>query len=159
MGHSEFVNAKFDPQQFAYISKRSTYDATTFLLHRILKHVDSRTSNSVRALMIDYSSAFNCMQPLILIYKLNNMGIYKLLQQWILNSLNMRTQYVRTKLETLIVPSISTGASQGCALSAILFILYTNDLWCNNDRCCIVKYADDTVIAGFTMTMMRNTKG
>ena len=144
-----FVNAKFDPLQFAYINKRSTDDATTFLLHRILKHVDSRTSNSVRALMIDYSSAFNCMQPHILINKLNDMGVSNLLQQWILNFLTMRTQYVRTKLETSSVLSISTGAPQGCALSAILFVLYTNDLCCNNNHCCIIKYADDTVIAGF----------
>jgi hypothetical protein len=61
----------------------------------------------------------------------------------------MRTQFVRTRLETSDVLTISTGAPQGCALSAILFVLYTNDLSCNVDHSCIIKYADDTVVAGF----------
>jgi hypothetical protein len=48
-----YVNSKFDPLQFAYINKRATDDAITYLLHRILKHVDAKSTNTVRALMID----------------------------------------------------------------------------------------------------------
>ena len=46
------------------------------------------------------------------------------------------------------VISISTGAPQGCVLSAILFIIYTNELRSRFRNCHLIKYADDTVIVG-----------
>ncbi len=42
------------------------------------------------------------------------------------------------------VISISTGAPQGCVLSAILFIIYTNELRSRFRNCHLIKYADDT---------------
>jgi len=45
--------------------------------------------------------------------------------------------------------SISTGAPQGCVLSANLFTIYEADHdFINSDCCMIMKYADDTVIVG-----------
>ena len=46
--------------------------------------------------------------------------------------------------------STSTGSPQGCVLSPILYILYTNDCQADRDRdnTSIFKYADDTVIVG-----------
>ena len=46
------------------------------------------------------------------------------------------------------VLSISTGAPQCCVLSAILFIIYTNELRSRFRNCHLIKYADDTVIVG-----------
>ena len=46
------------------------------------------------------------------------------------------------------VLSISTGAPQGCVLSAILYIIYTNELRSRFTNCHLIKYADDTVIVG-----------
>ena len=37
---------------------------------------------------------------------------------------------------------------QGCVLSPFLFVLYINDMCCDNDNIKILKYADDSVIAG-----------
>jgi hypothetical protein len=138
-----------DPFQFAYLKDRSTDDAILYLMHRITKHLDRKPSNTVRALLIDYSSAFNLMQPHILISKLSSMGVPDYLKLWIFNFLTVRPQYVQTPLEKSNLLTLSTGAPQGCALSANLFVLYTNDLQSDTEDTCIIKYADDTVVVGF----------
>ena len=43
---------------------------------------------------------------------------------------------------------MNTGAPQGCVLSPVLFILYTNSFCASNPGCQILKYADDTVVLG-----------
>ena len=55
-----------DKLQFAYQANWSTDDAIFTLIHKIGQHLDG-DSKYVRSLFIDYSSAFNTMQPHILI--------------------------------------------------------------------------------------------
>jgi hypothetical protein len=143
-----FVKEKLDPFQFAYISGRSTDDAICMHLHKLTKHLDAKSSNTVRATYIDCSSAFNIIQPHILVRKLSSMEVPKRLQLWILDYLIARPQFVRTSSEISGCITLNTGAPQGCVLSPVLFILYTNDLSWNTDRILIQKYADDTVILG-----------
>ena len=59
-----------------------------------------------------------------------------------------REQRVRINDILSTVLSISTGAPQGRVLSAILFIIYTNELRSRFRNCRLIKYADDTVIVG-----------
>ncbi|KAI3351071.1 hypothetical protein L3Q82_005638 [Scortum barcoo] len=54
-----------DPLQFAYREKTGVEDAIIFLLHRSLSHLD-RGSGAVRITFLDFSSAFNTIQPLLL---------------------------------------------------------------------------------------------
>ena len=56
----------------------------------------------------------------------------------------------RVKVQGFLSDSISinTGAPQGCVLSALLYMLYTNDCRSDNDNVQIFKYADDTAILG-----------
>ena len=143
-----YVADSFDTLQFAYINKRSTDDAACSLLHYITEHLDRKSTNTVRCLFIDYSSAFNCIQPHILIEKLNKMGVPDHMRLWILDYLSQRPQYVRTKHEHSSNLYINTGAPQGCVLSPVLFVLYTNDLQWDSEFTHILKYADDTVVVG-----------
>ena len=133
--------------QFAYSPKRSTEDAIATTLHEIGQHLD-KLSTYVRFLFIDYSSAFNTIQPSILLDKLSNYNVPANLQLWILDFLTNRKQRVRTKYETSEYITINTGAPQGCVLSAFLFTIYTNDMSMNNQDCKIIKYADDTAVIG-----------
>ncbi len=52
-----------DPQQFAYQAKRGVEDAVITMLHQVYRHLDKPRSY-VRTLFIDFSSAFNTIQPL-----------------------------------------------------------------------------------------------
>lgn len=56
--------------QFAYRAKRGVEDVVT-LLHSVLQHLD-KLKTFAKLLLIDFSSAFNTMQPHILVEKLIN---------------------------------------------------------------------------------------
>lgn len=55
-----------DPLQFAYKPGRGVDDAKLFLLASVHEHLE-RTSSYVRLLFVDFSSAFNTMQPHVLV--------------------------------------------------------------------------------------------
>jgi len=136
-----------DNLQFAYQKKRSVEDATLTLTNLIYKHLE-RPNTYARTLFIDFSSAFNTIKPHILIGKLLRLGISPSLCTFVLDFITERRQTVKigNKLSSVIV--INTGSPQGCVLSALLFILYTNDLHAHSPNCYVLKYADDTAIIG-----------
>lgn len=136
-----------DKLQFAYLPSRSTEDAINYMIHEVTQHLEV-AGTCVRCMYIDYSSAFNTMQPHLLIKTLDRYMVPARLQLLVLDFLTNRSQYVRTSTEISSTITINTGAPQGCVLSAFLFILYTNDMSMNNNECKIIKYADDTVILG-----------
>ncbi len=101
----------------------------------------------VKLLFIDFSSAFNTTQTHILVEKLiNEFGLDFSLLGWILDFLVQRTQRVKVNdcfSEWLVS---STGSPQGCVISPLLFILYTNDCKSSYRYRHIIKFADDSVI-------------
>ena len=114
------------------------------------KGMTNKNTDFIRleAPLVDYSSAFNTMQPHILINRLQEYNIPARLQLFILDFLTNRRQYVRTDTELSSTTSMNTGAPQGCVLSAFLFIIYTNALSLCSEKCKIIKYAHDTVVIG-----------
>ena len=136
-----------DKLQFAYQANRSTDDAIVTLIHDLAQHLDG-DSKYARCLFIDYSSAFNTMQPHVLIERLADYNVPASLRLFILDFLTNRQQYVRTESERSSTLTINTGAPQGCVLSAFLFIVYTNALSRCHPNCKIIKYADDTIVIG-----------
>ncbi len=58
-----------DPLQFAYQARRGVEDASSTLLNMIIKHLEGRKTH-VTLLFVDFSSAFNTIQPHVLIKKL-----------------------------------------------------------------------------------------
>lgn len=116
-----------DPLQFAYRSKRGVQDATITLLNYIYKHLES-SSNHVRLMFVDFSAAFNTIQPHLLIQRLMNIfGLEGSIVGWILDFQTCRTQRVRVNGQFSDLTVTSTGSPQGCVLSPLLYILYTND--------------------------------
>jgi len=83
-----------------------------------------------------------------MVNRLSNLHVPEILQLWVLDYLTNRTQYVRTSHERSRTRVLNTGAPQGCVLSPVLFVLYTNDLRWDSNSVFICKYADDTMITG-----------
>ncbi len=136
-----------DPRQFAYSAGRSVQDAVLTMNHEITSHLETLNSY-IRILYVDFSSAFNTIQPHLLIDKLLNMNVNSNLISWILDFLLNRTQFVSISNIKSDVLTTNTGAPQGCVLSPILFTIYTNDCQSNHRNVTIMKYADDTAIIG-----------
>ena len=68
------VKDLIDILQFASKKKRCVEDAITVLLKTVCSHLD-KPRTYTRILYIDFSSAFNTIQPHIMIKKLHNMGV------------------------------------------------------------------------------------
>ena len=133
-----------DPLQFAYKKDRGTDDATLTLLHHAFTHLDHKRS-FVRILFIDFSSAFNTIQPHGLAHKLTLAGVSAKLVLWIVNFLVERTQKVHFMNSVSSSMTTSTGSPQGTVLSLFLLTLYTND--CRGTKeAPIIKYSDDSAI-------------
>lgn len=142
------VSSYCDGLQFAYKENRSVEDACATLLNNLYVHADKSNTYS-RILFVDFSSAFNTIQPHIMLEKLLSMNVNPYIMLWINSYLTNRQQFVYADNVSSATIYTSTGAPQGCVLSPLLFTLYTND--CTSTRpesCTIIKYADDTVIIG-----------
>ena len=135
-----------DPLQYAYRAGRGVQDALATLLNLLHKHLEGN-KNHARLLFIDFSSAFNTIQPHVLVEKLvSSFCVDPCLVGWILDFLTNRSQRVRVNGILSSFLSSSTGSPQGCVLSAFLYILYTNDCFSRFKDRFIIKYADDSVI-------------
>ncbi len=113
------------------------------VLHLILKHLD-KPKTIARALFLDFTSAFNTIQPELLLTKMIQVNPY--LIHWYYSFLIGRTQIV--KVNQTYSNSIVTysGAPQGCASSPFLFTLYTDDCKSDSVNTYILKFSDDTVL-------------
>ena len=153
-----------DPLQFAYRSKRCVDDALTTFVDNIYRHIDS-DGNFCRVLFVDFSSAFNTIQPHLILSKLHILKVNTNIIAWVHNFLTSRQQYVKlsnfkqendplNEMKSVMSKLIktNTGAPQGCILSPILFTVYTNDCRTSSKNVHCLKYADDTAIQGLIST-------
>ena len=66
------------------------------MFEKLYHHTDrAKNGNSVRIMFFDFSSAFNTIQPHLLVQKLLNRNIPGYILAWILNYLTDRYKYVR----------------------------------------------------------------
>ena len=137
-----------DPLQFAYQASKSTQDAAMCLLTNITRHIDKKNTNYVRALFLDFSSAFNTIDVNILISKMNHLD--ENIVRWVQSFLTNRLSYTETGPDNKsAMITTNTGMPQGTVLSPVLFILYTDSIRSTSATSMIIKYADDTVLLGF----------
>ena len=64
---------------------------------------------------------------------------------WLLDFLTNRMQKVKVNGSFSDVLSVSTGSPQGCVLSPLLYILYTNLCQSLHENRVFIKFADDAV--------------
>lgn len=70
-----------DPLQFAYRYRKGTDDAVNSITHLILKHLEDSKAYA-RLLFVDFSSAFNTVQPHLLIQKMSQLNVNPFLIKW-----------------------------------------------------------------------------
>ena len=139
------VSPTLDPLQFAYRPNRSVEDAVITVLNTTYSQLET-TRAYTRILFVDFSSAFNCMQPHILCTKLKELQVDPHMILWIMDFLLKREQYVKVNTSSSSVLTTSTGAPQGTVISPVLFSIYTNNLRGSDSASMAVKFADDTAL-------------
>ena len=132
------------PYQCAYRHSRSAEDATLTLLYHAYTYIE-KLGLFVRILFIDFSSAFNTIQPHLMAHELLNLDVNPKLIVRIVDFLVNSSQTIRDQAALSFSRSISTGSPQGTILYPILFTLYTNDC-IGTDTTPVIKHSDDTAI-------------
>ena len=133
-----------DPMQFAYRAKRGADDAVIVLLNHLVRHLDN-AGTFARVLFMDFSSAFNTLQPHLLISRLLNLQVDPCIVLWIRSFLRDRPQRVSVCGHLSDELVLNTGAPQGCVLSPVLFSIYTNELT-SSSILPLLKFADDMAL-------------
>ena len=77
-----------------YQAQLGVDNAIIYLLHRAYSHLE-RPGNTVRVMFFDFSSAFNTIQPLLLVKKLSTMRVDNDMVALIGDYLSSRPRYVR----------------------------------------------------------------
>ena len=140
------TECQLDPLQFAYRAGRGVEDAKLFILDKLYTHLEKPHAHA-RLLMADFSSAFNLMQPHILARKLiSDFHLNDQLVAWIIDFLTARPQSVLVNGNMSQMKVTNTGSPQGCCLSPLLYILYTDDCRSRHEDRFLVKFADDSAL-------------
>ena len=85
----KLVNDYIDPLRFAYRKNRSTDDVVLYSLENIYSRLQ-KTGSTVRLMFFNFSSAFNTIQPHLLVQKLYNMKLPSSIIPWISDYLTSR---------------------------------------------------------------------
>ena len=133
------------PFQFRYKDKCGTDDAVLTLVHLVLKYLDQPQAYA-RVLLVDFSSAFNTIQPFVLLEKMKAMKVNPFIIKWFCSFLTNRSQLVRVNQTHSLSIATNTGVPQGCVRSPLLYTFHTNNCTATNPGNFIVKFADDFAI-------------
>lgn len=140
------LNKILPQKQSGFRKRHSTSTALLDVVDDILVAQDSGESTIL--VLLDYSRAFDTINPTILLAKLAYYGFDSLSLKWFTSYLTERIQYVETRHEDGSVSSstkslVPRGVPQGSILGPLLFILYTADIVDNIINCKYHLYADD----------------
>ena len=127
--------------QYAYQSKIGTVDALLQLVDDITLGLDGIGIDCVQLSSLDFSKAFDRLQPSIVTNKMKLYGFKPRIIN-IISDFLQRAQCVKLNEHSSEYIPMEVGAPQGIKLSPLLWLIYINDLQIDGHKS--VKHADDS---------------
>jgi len=144
-------NNLLSSQQHGFRKGRSTVTALFDFVTDVFSSLEKR--ERVNAVLYDFSNAFGCMLPQLLVKKLKHYGLDENTLSWITSFLIDRKQIVQlrsvdeTNTEKIIQSETlqsSMGVPQGTVLGPFSFSTYSNDMPLRIVLACLYLFADDS---------------
>ena len=130
------------PLQFGFRKYHSTNDALINITENLRSALDK--GKFACGIFVDLQKAFDTVDHVILLKKLDHYGIRGTGNSWFKSYLTNRSQFVSISGFDSILKTILHGVPQGSVLGALLFLLYINDLHNAIKFCMVHHFADDT---------------
>lgn len=131
-------------RQFGFLKNRSTSDAHADLVQYIYDNLNSDKRTIIT--FLDLAKAFDTVNHVILLNKLERYGIRGVANNLIKDYLNNRVQTVKYKGFYSKFENVKIGVPQGTILGPLLFLIYINDIFSVVDKKYLLSYADDTAV-------------
>lgn len=138
------ISQALPDSQHGFLKKRSTTTNLSCFTNFVLKSMDG--GGQVDVVYTDMEKAFDRVDHLILLDKLNRLGIHGSLLRWVQSYLANRSQAVVLGGYRSNFVSIPTGVPQGSHLGPLFYNAYLYDIGSCFQSTKYLMYADDTKI-------------
>ena len=130
--------------QFGFRKGTSTEHAIGEITENFKQSIDNNKYTC--AIFLDFAKAFDTVNHLILLAKLEKYGIRGMPLKWFTSYLTNRQQYVALGDTQSSLQTVRCGIPQGSSLGPLLFLLYINDIPNSSNKLSFRIFADDTNI-------------
>ena len=135
------IGAKLDPFQFGTLRGRSTSHALVSIIDQWARALDG--GESVRAVFVDFTKAFDRMDHTLLLNKMLTLGAPIFLVEWMFSFLKGYHHRVKINGHISEWREPTAGMPQGTWLGPLSFIILINDL---KTSCPTHKFVDDVTL-------------
>lgn len=128
-------------EQHGFMNKRSTVTNLTYFTNYIFRSMDD--GKQVDVIYTDFEKAFDRVDHIILLHKLNALGIRGDLHRWFSSYITNRRQAVVIGSARSDYVTISSGVPQGSILGPLLYNAYLFDINTSFTNSKFIMFADD----------------
>ena len=129
--------------QFAYRKRLGTCDALLCVSHTLQSALES--GQEAKIVQIDFSAAFDRVNHQGILYKLCSVGIGGSVLSILTQFLSNRSQHVMVDDYRSKLINVVSGVPPGSVFGALLFLLYTSELFSILENK-LIGYADDSTL-------------